>query len=185
MGYRINVRNFKRADVTVDSDSTYTIANLTAMPTLRQVDLAFTSASGTLYGDGEKVSEVSLVSGATLQFGIDKLTDTDKVKLLGITKDANGVQTYKTTDKPPKVAVYFEVEHDDGGYEAIWLLCGKAQPIGVSAQQREDNITFSTETVNMTFWRREKDKAVMKMADTDDTDFNATKQTAFASSPDI
>ena len=185
MGYRINVRNCKRAAVTVDSDSTYTLDTVVAMPTLRQVDLAFTSASGTLYGDGEKVSEVSLINGATLQFGIDKLTQADKVALLGVNKDAKGVVSYKTTDKPPKTAIYFEVEHDDGGYEAIWLLCGKAQPIGVSAQQREDNITFSTETVNMTFVRREKDKTVMKMADTDDNTFTSSYQTAFAASPDI
>ena len=185
MGYRINVRNCKRATVTVDSDSTYTLDTVVAMPTLRQVDLAFTSASGTLYGDGEKVSEVSLINGATLQFGIDKLTQADKVALLGVTKDAKGVVSYKTSDKPPKTAIYFEVEHDDGGYEAIWLLCGKAQPIGVSAQQREDNITFSTETVNMTFVRREKDKTVMKMADTDDNTFTSSYQTAFAASPDI
>ena len=185
MGYRINVRNCKRADVTVDSDSTYTLGTVVAMPDLRQVDLAFTSASGTLYGDGEKVSEVSLINGATLQFGIDKLTQADKVALLGVTKDAKGVVSYKTTDKPPKTAIYFEVEHDDGGYEAIWLLCGKAQPIGVSAQQREDNITFSTETVNMTFVRREKDKMVMRMADTDDSAFTTANQTAFKASPDI
>ena len=185
MGYRINVRNCQRAAVTVDSDSTYTLDTVVAMPTLRQVDLAFTSASGTLYGDGEKVSEVSLINGATLQFGIDKLTQADKVALLGVTKDAKGVVSYKTSDKPPKTAIYFEVEHDDGGYEAIWLLCGKAQPIGVSAQQREDNITFSTETVNMTFVRREKDKMVMRMADTDDSDFTTANQTAFKASPDI
>ena len=185
MGYRINVRNCQRAAVTVDSDSTYTLGTVVAMPTLRQVDLAFTSASGTLYGDGEKVSEVSLINGATLQFGIDKLTQADKVALLGVTEDAKGVVSYKTTDKPPKTAIYFEVEHDDGGYEAIWLLCGKAQPIGVSAQQREDNITFSTETVNMTFVRREKDKTVMKMADTDDSAFTSSYQTAFKASPDI
>ena len=185
MGYRINVRNCKRADVTVDSDSTYTIANLTAMPTLRQVELAFTSSTGTLYGDGEKVSEVSLITGATLQFGMDKLTLADKVALLGLNKDAKGIVSFATTDKPPKTAIYFEVEHDDGGYEAVWLLSGRAQPIGITAQQREDSINFSTETVNMNFVRRELDKRVMRMSDTDDTDFTSANQTAFASSPDI
>ena len=185
MGYRINVRNCQRAEVTVDSDSTYTLGTVYAMPTLRQVDLAFTSASGTLYGDGEKVSEVSLINGATLQFGIDKLTQADKVALLGVTEDAKGIVSYKTTDKPVKTAIYFEVEHDDGGYEAIWLLCGKAQPIGVSAQQREDNITFSTETVTMNFVRRAKDKTVMKMGDTDDVTFTSSYQTSFKASPDI
>lgn len=185
MGYRVNVKNCKRATVSADTSSAYTITNLTSMPTLRNVEIAFTTSSGELYGDGEKVSEVSLINGASLQFGIDKLTQADKVALLGVSESAKGVVSYKTSDKPPKVAIYFEIEHDDGGYEATWLLCGKAQPIGVSAAQREDNVTYSTETVNMKFIRRNKDKTVMMMADTDDVAFTVANQTAFASSPDI
>lgn len=184
-GYRINVRNCKRATVTSDTNAAYTIGTPVAMPTLRDVEIAFTTSSGTLYGDGEKVSEVSLITGATLKFGIDKLTQADKVALLGVTKDSNGIISYKTTDKPPKVAIYFEVEHDDGGFEATWLLVGKAQPIGLTAQQKEDSITYSTETVNIDFVRRELDKTVIKMADTDDADFTTVKQTAFAASPDL
>ena len=184
-GYRINVRNCKRATVTSDTNAAYTIGTPVAMPTLRDIEIAFTTSSGTLYGDGEKVSEISLITGATLKFGIDKLTQADKVALLGISKSNKGVASYKTTDKPPKVAIYFEVEHDDGGFEATWLLVGKAQPIGMSAQQKEDSITYSTETVNIDFVRRELDKAVIMMADTDDADFTTANQTAFAASPDI
>lgn len=184
-GYRINVRNCQRAQVTANSTSSYTIGTPAAMPTLRSVDIALTSATGTLYGDGEKVSEIGLLTGATLNIGIDKLTSDDKVALLGATKNSSGVVTYKTTDKPVVTAMYMEIEHDDGGYEAIWLLCGKAQPLSVNAQQREDNITFSTETLTMNFVRREKDKALMKMADTDDTAFNTAAQTSFKTSPDI
>lgn len=184
-GYRINVRNCKRANVTSDTNAAYTLGTVVAMPTLRNVEIAFTTSSGTLYGDGEKVSDISLVTGATLTFGIDKLTAADKVALLGITKSAKGVSSYKTTDKPPKTAIYFEIEHDDGGFEATWLLVGKCQPIGQSATQKEDNITFSTENVTMNFVRRELDKAVMMTADTDDSDFTTANQTAFAASPDI
>ena len=54
MGYRINVKNCKRASVTADSSSAYTIGTPVDMPTLRNVEIAFTSSSGTLYGDGEK-----------------------------------------------------------------------------------------------------------------------------------
>ena len=185
MGYRVNVRNFKRAQVTADTNSSYTLGTVVPIPTLRSIDITMTTSSGSLYGDGEKVSEVSLVTGATLQFGIDKLSAADKVAIFGVSKSAKGIQSYKTTDTPVKTAVYFEIVHDDGGYEAIWLLCGKAQPLGTSATQREDNITYSTETVTMNFIRREKDKTVYMLADTDDSDFTVANQTAFASAPDI
>lgn len=184
-GYRFNVKNCKRATVTSDTGEAYTIGTPVAMPTLRNIEVAFSTSSGSLYGDGEKVSEISVLTGATLTFGIDKLTAADKVALLGISKSAKGVSSYKTTDKPPKVAIYYEIEHDDGGYEATWLLCGKAQPIGQSATQKEDSITYSTENVTMNFVRRELDKTVMMTADTDDADFTTANQTAFAASPDI
>ena len=185
MGFIVNVRNCKRAAVTADTNSSYTIGTPVAMPTLRSIDIAFTSSSGALYGDGEKVSEVALITGATLQLAIDKLTSDDIVALMGATKSAKGVVSNKTTDKPPKVAIYFECEHDDGGYEATWLLVGRCQPIGKSAAQREDNITYSTESITVNFIRREKDKTVIMQADTDDVTFDTAAQTAFASAPDI
>ena len=185
MGYRINVRNFKRASVTADTDSSYTLGNIVAIPTLRSVDISFKSASGELYGDGELVSNRTKMTGASLSIGIDKLTLADKAAFLGSTETAKGTLPIKTTDTPGKVAVYFEIEHDDGGYEAVWLLVGTAQPLNISAQQTESNINYSTETLNIDFVRREKDKAVIVIADTDDASFTSANQTAFLAGPDI
>ena len=185
MGYRINVRNCKRAAVTAGTSSSYTIATPVAMPTLRSVDISFKSASGELYGDGELVSNRTKMTGATLQLGIDKLTLADKAALLGATESSKGTLPIKTTDTPGKVAIYFEIEHDDGGYEAVWLLVGTAQPLPITAQQTESNINYSTETLNIDFVRRNKDKEVLVIADTDDVAFTTANQTAFATSPDI
>ena len=116
MGYRVNVRNFKRAQVTADTNSSYTLGTVVPIPTLRSIDITMTTSSGSLYGDGEKVSEVSLVTGATLQFGIDKLSAADKVAIFGVSKSAKGIQSYKTTDTPVKTAVYFEIVHERWQY---------------------------------------------------------------------
>ena len=185
MGYRINVRNCKRAVVSADTSSAYTLGTITPMPTLRSVDITFKSATGELYGDGELVSNRTKMTGATLQIGIDKLTLADKVALLGSTETAKGTLPIKTTDTPPKVAIYFEIEHDDGGYEAVWLLVGTAQPLPIAAQQTESNINYSTETLNIDFVRRNKDKTVLVIADTDDVLFTVANQTAFLAGPDI
>lgn len=185
MGYRINVKNCQRAAVTADTTSSYTIGTPVAMPTLRTVDITFKSASGELYGDGEIVSNKTKMTGATLKLDIDKLTLDDKVALMGATKTAKGTLPIKTTDTTPKVAIYFEMEHDDGGYEAVWLLVGQAEPINISGAQQESNVNYSTESVNINFIRREKDKTVLVIADTDDSNFTVANQTAFKASPDI
>ena len=185
MGYRINVRNFKRASVTADTSSSYTLGTITAIPTLRQVDISFKSASGELYGDGDLVSNRTKLTGATLKLDIDKLTLDDKAFFYGSTKTNKGTLPIATTDTPTKCAIYFEMEHDDGGYEAVWLLCGQAEPVNITGQQAESNINYSTESININFVRREKDKMLLVMADTDDEGFTTTNQTAFKAGPDI
>lgn len=185
MGYRINVRNCKRAAVSVNTSSSYTLATPVAMPGLREIDLALTSATGELYGDGELVSKRSKLTGATLKFGLDKLTQADRAALEGHTVTNKGVMQIKTTDTPAETAIYFEMELDNGGYEAVWLLCGKVDPISFTAQQAEGNITYSTDEITMNFVRREKDKELLAYADTDNVAFDTAAQTAFATSPDI
>lgn len=185
MGYRINVKNCQRANVTADTSSSYTIGTPVAMPAIRQVDISFKSASGELYGDGEIVSNKTKITGATLKLDIDKLTLDDKAAFMGSTKTSKGTLPIKVTDTSPKVAIYFEMEHDDGGYEAVWLLVGNAEPINISGQQQEGQINYSTESVNINFIRREKDKELLVIGDTDDNGFTAANQTAFKSSPDI
>lgn len=185
MGYRVNVKNCQRATVTADTSSSYTIGTPVAMPTLRTVDISFKSASGELYGDGELVSNKTKMTGATLKIDLDKISLADKAALMGATLSSKGVLAIKTTDVAPKTAIYFEIEHDDGGYEAIWLLVGTCEPINISGQQAESNINYSTESVNINFIRREKDKQVIAYADTDDAGFTTANQTSFKTSPDI
>ena len=50
---------------------------------------------------------------------------------------------------------------------------------------RESNINYSTETLNIDFVRRNKDKTVLVIADTDDVLFTQANQTAFLAGPDI
>lgn len=185
MGYKINVKNCKRASVTADTSSSYTIATPVAMPAIRSIDISFKTASGELYGDGEVVSNISLLTGATLKLDTDKLTLADRAAFMGSTLTADGILDVATTDKPPKMAIYAEMEHDDGGYEAVWLLVGRAEPANIGGQQKEQQINYSTDTININFIRREKDKKLLRLADTDDANFTTAKQTAFASSPDL
>ena len=185
MGYIINVKNCKRAVISANSDSAYTLGTITSMPDLRQIDLTFKTASGDLYGDGKLVSSLARLTGATLKIDIDKLTTADKAFFGGHTLSQKGVLQVQADDTPPQCAIYVEAEHDDGGYEATWFLVCRAQPVGMTAQQQETNINFSTYSITFDCIPRKKDSAVVHQADTDDANFTTANQTAFLAGPDI
>ena len=186
MGYKMNVKNCQYAPVSEDSGSTYTLGTIVALPALRTVDVSFTLATGELYGDGELVSKRAKLTGAQLRMGIDKLPQAARAAILGHTVETSkGIVDIKTTDTPIKIAVYFEIELDDGGYEAAWLLSGKAQPVNITGNQSETSINYTTDELVIDFIRREKDKCVIKYADTDNSDFASAVQTAFKAGPDV
>lgn len=186
MGYKFNVRNCKFAPVTADTSNAYSIGDAVNLPALRTVDIAFLTASGELYGDGEIVSKRTKLTGATLRIGIDKVPQTARATMLGHTMESGkGIMDVKTTDTPIPIAVYLEIELDDGGYEAVWLLTGKAQPINITGNQSETNINYTTDELTIDFIRRELDKCVLKLSDTDNSDFTTANQTAFRTSPDV
>lgn len=184
-GYRYNVRNCQYAPVSVDSDSTYTLGTIVPLPDIRTIDISFLSATGELYGDGALVAKDARLTGATLKLGIDKLSQTARADILGHTVSAKGIMSVKTTDTPKQIAVYGEIELNNGGYEAFWLLSGKAEPVNITGNQSEGNINYTTEEVTINFVRRLKDKAVLMLADTDNSNFNTAAQTAFKAAPDV
>lgn len=184
--YKMNVKNCKYAPVSVNTDSTYTLGTAVDLPAIRTVDVAFTIATGELYGDGEIVSKRAKLTGAQLRLGIDKLPQAARAAMLGHTVESSkGIVDIKTTDTPIEIAVYFEIELDNGGYEACWLLVGKAQPVNITGNQSETSINYTTDELTIDFVRRELDKCVVKYADTDNSDFGTSIQTAFKSAPDV
>ena len=184
MGHRINISNAGYAPVSVNSDSTYTPGTKVPIPGLMTIDLTLLAATGELYGDGALTSKLSKLTGATLKFGHNKLSLEDRAAILGHTY-SNGVLSVKTTDVPAEIAFYFEMEHDDGKKEQIWLLSGKADPTGVSAKQSEANITFSTDEMTINFVRANKTKEVLQWMDTSDSTVTDTMSTAFAAAPTV
>ena len=184
--YKMNVKNCKYAPVSVNTNSTYTLGTAVDLPAIRTVDIAFTLATGELYGDGEIVSKRAKLTGAQLRLGIDKLPQAARAAMLGHTiETSKGILDVKTTDVPIEIAMNMEIELDNGGYEAAWLLVGKAQPVNITGNQSETSINYTTDELVVDFVRRELDKCVIKYADTDNADFTSTVQTAFKAAPDV
>lgn len=183
MGNRINVRNAKWVPVMENTTSEYTLGTAIPLPGLMSIDLTLTLATGVLYGDGVKKSNQSKVTGATAKVALNKIPIEARAAMTGATL-TNGILDVKTTDQAPKGALYAETEADDGTKEQLWLLCGEAQPIGLSGKQTEGSINFSTDEMTIEFTERDKDNKVLRLADTANKDFTAEASTAFAEDPD-
>lgn len=184
-GYKYNVKNCQYAPVSTDTTSAYTLGTIVPLPDLRTLDITFLTATGELYGDGKLVAKDSKLTGAQAKIGIDKVPQAARAALLGHTVSAKGVMAVKTGETPLQIALYAEIELNNGGYEAVWLLSGKCEPINITGNQAEGNINYTPDELTIDFIARKKDNAVCMYADTDNADFNTAAQTAFKSAPDI
>lgn len=178
---RINVKNLKYAVLTANSSSEYTYATINEMAKAMQIQLTPTLATGTLYGDGAKEEDLAKLTGITVQLDSNKLPIEVRADILDNTYE-NGVLTESKSDEPKEIAMGFEVEQTNGKREVIWLLSGKAQPYANTYAQSTDNITFSTDTITVSFVPRSLDGAIRKFGDTANADFTDTMANSFLSS---
>lgn len=181
--YRINVENAGYALIESNTSLAYAIKTKKPLPGLRSIDLTLQLSSGKLYGDGSIACNIAQATGATVQLGVNKIKIEDRAEILGQTYE-NGILDVKAGDTAPELAFYCEVVSDKGTKEQLWLLCGVAQPFGINGQQREENITFSTDTLNVEFKPRAKDKKIYRLGDTSNADFTSAHSASFESDPD-
>lgn len=183
-GYRINVANAKVAKVTENTDTSYTISDVTKLPGLRSIDFTPLLATGQLYGDGVLVEDTAMITGGTVKIDNNKIAIATRAMITG-SEYKDGVLDVKTTDVAPEIALYVETEASNGTKEQMWFLCCKAQPFGVNGTQRENNINYSTDSLTLSCFPRAKDKKVFRMADTEDKTFTSEMSTKFAEHPDM
>ncbi|MBP3617930.1 MAG: hypothetical protein J6J38_07825 [Lachnospiraceae bacterium] len=180
---RINVQNAAYAVLKENTTSAYEMDEIHPLPGLRSIDLSLLMASGTLYGDGVVDENVDKITGAQLKIDINKIPIEDRARMNGAHYD--GFMDVTTDDKAPEVAFYFETESSKkGGKEQLWLVCGKVQPIGMAAKQTEDNVTFSTDTMTVKCTRRQKDRRVLRLGDTENKKLTDKDFEEFKKNPD-
>lgn len=148
-GYRVNAKNLHYAmNTTVNGAVTRGTPSI--MSEIMKITVNPTVATGKLHGDGAQVSNASKLTGATIALNVTKIPSDVLNAILGRTKDANGIVKDNKADVMKEFSLGWEVELDNGGSEFIWFTKCKAQPIQSEVQQSEDNITYSTDTLNIT-----------------------------------
>lgn len=169
--YRINVKKPVYAILISDTKTSVAYEAVEKFSEAMQIQVTPEVASGQLYGDGVKQSEISKLVGITLVIDATKVPINVRAKING-NKYENGVLTEHIDDKPPWIAFGYEVEQDEKNTsEYIWLLKGRAQPYASTVQQATENVNYSTDSVTINFVPREFDGEFRKTADSADSTF--------------
>ena len=176
--YRINITNPVYALLTSDTKEKVEYGEVKPLGEAMQIQLTPSVATGKLYGNGVPKEDISKLKGIAMAFDATKISIEDRSVIQGH-KFENGVMVEKAGDEAPYIAFGYEVEGTNKKNEYVWLLKGRAAPMNETHKQSEDNITFSTDTVNINFIPREKDKEIRYFADSANAAFTDAQAEAW------
>ena len=176
--YRINITDPVYALLTSDTTEKVEYGEVKSLGEAMQIQLTPSVATGKLYGNGVPKEDISKLKGIAMAFDATKIPIEDRTVIQGH-KFENGVMVEKAGDEAPYIAFGYKVEGTNKKNEYVWLLKGRAAPMNETHKQTEDNITFSTDTVNINFIPREKDKEIRYFADSANAAFTAAQAEAW------
>lgn len=175
--YRINIANPVYAVVTSDTAEGTTYGEVKPFGEAQQIQITPSVATGQLYGNGAIVDSSALLTGLTIQFQTTKVPIETRADIYNQTV-TDGVLQEKAGVTANYIALGYEVPQSNGTSEYVWLLKGRPQPLGSNVQQSEQNINYSTDTINIDFVKRASDDMLRFYADAANADF--TKEQADA-----
>lgn len=172
--YRINITNPVYALLESDTEEGVVYGSVKSLGEAMQVQLTPSVATGKLYGNGVVKEDISKLKGIAMAFDATKISIEDRAAIQGHRYE-NGVMVEKDGDEAPYLAFGYKIEGTNKKDEYVWLLKGRATPMNETHKQSEDNITFSTDTMNINFIPREKDKEIRYYADSANSTFTTTQ----------
>lgn len=181
--YRINVKYPVYAILTADTSEGANYGEVKSLGEAQTIGVTASVASGSLYGDGAKVDSSSKLTGLTVSLDLTKVPIEAQQEIYN-NEVVDGVVIDKSTDQPNQIAVGYMVEQTNGANEYVWLLKGTPRPMNSSVQQSEDNLNYSTDTMEVDFVRRVFDNAFRYRADSANPDFTEEQASKwFAQAP--
>lgn len=176
--YRINVTNPVYALLTSDTAEGVTYGDVKSLGEAMQVQITPSVAAGKLFGNGVPQEDISKLTGIAMVLDATKIPIEDKAIVQGH-EYKDGVIIEKAGDEAPYIAVGYMVEGTNKKNEYVWLVKGRAAPMNETVKQSEDSITFSTDTININFIPRTKDKEIRYYADSANESFTAVQAEAW------
>lgn len=112
--------------------------------------------SATLYADDGPSENSSALGEIEVEIEVDKLVSDKKALILGSKKDANGVLIESSDDKPPYLALGFQVP-TTLGMKYSWLYKGKFELMEEDYKTQADKVDYQTPKAKATFLKRASD----------------------------
>jgi len=175
---RFNVSRIVYSVLSKDDATAYIFGPIKKFGDPMTVQLTPSYATGKLYGGGVIKEDMSKLTGAVLKVDVNKVAIEVRAEIYSHNY-TDGVLTTNKKDQPKDIAIGYEIEQTGDNIELVWLLKGKAKPFGSNVQQSEDNIKFSTDSIEIGFMPTEFTGDIKKDGDTANTDFTAEMAAAF------
>lgn len=152
MNTPINVRNFVVAPLLNETKKGNSYGQLKELAPAMQCSFSPETSQQVLYGNGIKQAVAVKVGEETISFGLNYVTLEDLALLCGhtyIKDDGTGREKLikSDADKAPYLGVGATIDGEDGSSRSVWYNKVKFQAIGEEVEQSEDNVNFSTPTV--------------------------------------
>lgn len=174
--YKINVKHPVYCIMTADTSSGTTYGPVKTFSEAQEVQLTPSVSSGQLYGNGAKVDSSSVLTGITASYSATKIPIEVQADLYNYTV-TDGVVQVEAGKTANYIAFGYEVEQSNGKSEYVWLLKGRPKAMNSDVRQSEDNITYSTDTIEIEFVKRVSDNMLKFYADESNPDFTAEQAT--------
>lgn len=152
----IGLDNLVFAPITSAEDEDEEYGEIVKLAKAINADLSVEMNEATLFADDGVAEDVKEFKQGAISLGIDDIGSENAVKILGVKVDKNGAVVYAAENITAYGALGFRARKANGKYRYFWLYRTKFSVPSTSLQTKGDGITFSTPTLEGTFYRRNK-----------------------------
>lgn len=178
-GYKINITHPVYCILTQDDAEGVAYGDVKKFGEAMEISITPSVSSGELYGNGAKVDSYSKLTGLTVSFKNTKVPIETRQDIYDLQVSNGVVQESAAKQATKYIAFGYETEQTNGLSEYTWLLKGRPKPINTDLKQSEQNVTYSTDTIEIDFVKRVYDDMLRYFADLSNPDFTQAQADAW------
>lgn len=168
----VGITGFRYAVLESDTEAGASYGEIVRVPYVQNINIETEQEIAKAYGDNT-VAEMAVSTGVTtVEFQFHTIPLEDRIKLLGLEEDEDGMIVQRSQTNPPYVALMLEKIKGDGSVELVGLTKGMFTLPATEAQTKEDSLEFGSDTISGEFSARVFDDVAQMFMhiDKNDTD---------------
>src|SRR5690625_3096586 len=150
----VGITGFRYAVLETDTEAGASYGEIVRVPYVQNINIETEQEIAKAYGDNT-VAEMAVSTGVTtVEFQFHTIPLEDRIKLLGLEEDEDGMIVQRSQTNPPYVALMLEKTKGDGSVELVGLTKGMFTLPATEAQTKEDSLEFGSDTISGEFSAR-------------------------------